>query len=48
MIATTIGVYNTINDTMLEKDIEPYIANAQSVPVIVIILFFLVPLRTIL
>ncbi len=48
MIATTIGVYNTINDTMLEKNIEPYIANAQSVPVIVIILFFLVPLRTIL
>jgi hypothetical protein len=30
MIATTIGVYNTINDTMLEKNIEPYIANAQS------------------
>jgi len=48
MIATTIEVYNTINDTMLEKNIEPYIANAQGVSVIVIISFFLVPLHIIL
>jgi len=48
MIATTIGVYNTINDTMLGKDIEPYITNAWGVSVIAIISFSLVPLRTIL
>jgi len=48
MITTTIGVYNTINDTMLKNDIEPYIANAQSVSVIAVILFFLVPLHIIL
>jgi len=48
MIATTIKVYNTINDTMLEKNIELDIANAQGVSVIVIISFFLVPLHIIL
>jgi len=48
MITITIEVYNTINDTMLEKNIEPYIANAQSVSVIVIISFFFVPLHIIL
>ncbi len=45
MITITIGVYNTINDTMLKNDIEPYIANAQSVSVIAVISFFLVPLH---
>jgi len=48
MITTTIEVYNTINDTMLKNDIEPYIANAQSVSVIAVISFFLVPLHIIL
>ena len=48
MIATTIGVYNTINDTMLEKNIEPYIANAQGVSVIAVVAFSLVSLHAIL
>lgn len=48
MIATTIGIYKTINDTLLGKDIELYIANAQSIPVIAVVAFFLVPLRAIL
>jgi len=37
-----------MNDTMLEKDIEPYIANAQGILVIAVVAFSLMPLRTIL
>jgi len=48
MIATTIRVYKAINDTTLGKDIEPYIANAQNIPVIAVVTFSLVPLRAIL
>ena len=48
MITTTIVVYKAMNDTMLGKDIEPYIANAQGILVIAVVAFSLMPLRTIL
>ncbi len=48
MITTTIVVYKAMNDTMLEKDIEPYIANAQGILVIAVVAFSLMPLHIIL
>ena len=48
LIATTIGVYKAINDTILRNNITPYIANVQGIPVIAVVAFSLAPLRAIL
>jgi len=48
MITTTIVVYKAMNDTMLEKNIELYIANAQGILVIAVVAFSLMSLCIIL
>jgi len=44
MAATTINLFNTINNSILQKDIEPYTTGLHDILVIAAVFFSVLPL----